>query len=64
MDATELAKVFGRHLLRAGDTPIEPELVDTVVEIFLSLVREAACALAVTVTFGWTRMHNCDLRTP
>jgi hypothetical protein len=44
MDATELAKVFGRHLLRAGDTPIEPELVDTVVEIFLSLVREAACA--------------------
>jgi hypothetical protein len=43
MDATDLAKVFGRHLLRAGDTPIESELVDTVVEIFLSLVREAAC---------------------
>ena len=52
MDATELAKVFGRYLLRAGDTPIEPELVDTVVEIFLSLVREAACAplLFMTVT--------------
>ena len=39
MDAVELAKIVGRHLTTAQDTPLGSDIVDTVVEIVLSTVR-------------------------